>query len=146
MDTAAVHTILLTNLLPFAVVAPPATTTKCVYKPDSMSTDEFIIIVGDEDAAKKWLGGDKTIPLVEIVDSFEVFHSGQGAQGLLARPSKQQLDAVFGTTKEDEIVQQILEKGRMFTGKDMQGLGGGYSKAKDKGAHLTSRGAVGGGR
>ncbi|KAM0793077.1 hypothetical protein ACM66B_000560 [Microbotryomycetes sp. NB124-2] len=111
-----------------------------------MSTDEFIIIVDDEEAAKKWLGGDKTIPLVDIVSSFDVFHSGQGAQGLLARPSKQQLDSVFGTTNDDEIVTQILEKGRMFTGKDMTGVGQGYSKAKDKGAHMTSRGSVGGGR
>jgi hypothetical protein len=31
-------------------------------------TDEFICIIADAAAYKKWLGGDKTVPLVEIVD------------------------------------------------------------------------------
>lgn len=66
--------------------------TKVIYKPDSMSsvlfqtisittqtfwaysfliissTDEFIAIIADSGAYKKWLGGDKSVPLVEIVD------------------------------------------------------------------------------
>ncbi|KAK4058170.1 hypothetical protein OIO90_000909 [Microbotryomycetes sp. JL221] len=111
-----------------------------------MSTDEYIIIIDDESAAQKWIGGDKTIPLVEIVSSFDVFHSGQGAQGMLQRPSKQELETIFGTSNDTDIITQILEKGRMFTGKDMQGVGGGYSKAKDKGATMLSRGSMGGGR
>lgn len=74
--------------------------TRVVFKPDSQSTDEYIIVVADVDALKKWKEGDTTIPLVEIVDSFDVFHTGQGAQGQLQRPSKQTLDTVFGTTNE----------------------------------------------
>jgi ribosome maturation protein Sdo1 len=35
----------------------------------------------------------------------------KGKQGILERPSKQILDAEFGTTKEDEIMTIILEKG-----------------------------------
>ncbi|KPV78622.1 uncharacterized protein RHOBADRAFT_41166 [Rhodotorula graminis WP1] len=96
---------------------------KAVYKPDSQSTDEWIIIVGDVAAAEKWKGGDRyvspsssSIPLVDIVDSFDVFHTGQGSQGILARPSKQELDAVFETTKEDEIVEIILTKGQIKSG------------------------------
>ncbi|GAA5914422.1 hypothetical protein JCM6882_008230 [Rhodosporidiobolus microsporus] len=110
---------------------------KVVYKPDSMSTDEFIVILGDLDAANKWIGGDRfvssptsshpspepnplppsrsTIPLVEIVDSFDVFHTGQGSQGLLARPSKQELDTVFGSSNENVIVETILSKGRVLS-------------------------------
>ncbi|GJN91767.1 hypothetical protein Rhopal_004790-T1 [Rhodotorula paludigena] len=100
---------------------------KAVYKPDSQSTNEWIIIVGDVAAAEKWKGGDRcasllrfptsssplpsSIPLVSIVDSFDVFHTGQGSQGLLQRPSKQELETVFGTTKEDEIVEVVLTKG-----------------------------------
>lgn len=52
-----------------------------------------------------------SIPLVSVVDSFDVFHTGQGSQGLLQRPSKQELETVFGTTKEDEIVEIVLTKG-----------------------------------
>ena len=33
------------------------TTTKVIYKPDSQSTDEFIVIVGDVDALTKWRDG-----------------------------------------------------------------------------------------
>jgi len=54
-----------------------------------------------------------SIPLVDIVDSFDVFHTGQGSQGILARPSKQELETVFETTKEDEIVEIILTKGQI---------------------------------
>ncbi|PLW16315.1 hypothetical protein PCASD_18720 [Puccinia coronata f. sp. avenae] len=87
--------------------------TKVIYKPDSTSTDEFICIIADAAAYKKWLGGDKTVPLVEIVDSFDVFHTGQGAQGLLIRPSKQELENIFGSSKDDEVVTIVLEKGRL---------------------------------
>jgi hypothetical protein len=141
---------------------------QAVYKPDSQSTDEFVIIIQDESgefllsygsstradsprsrdpsAAKQWLGGDKTIPLVSIVDSFDVFHSGQGmlhviyslrvtpadppraflssgSQGILQRPSKQELETVFGTHNETEIVEQILAKGKFQTGKSIDSLG-----------------------
>ncbi|GAA6058582.1 hypothetical protein JCM10212_007021 [Sporobolomyces blumeae] len=89
---------------------------KAVYKPDSMSTDEFIVIIGDEALAKKWIAGDRTIPLVEIVDSFDVFHTGQGSQGILERPSKQTLETVFGTSKEMDIVEKVLQEGRILTG------------------------------
>ncbi|BGP21789.1 hypothetical protein JCM10295v2_000664 [Rhodotorula toruloides] len=80
---------------------------KVVYKPDSQSTDEWIVIVGDL--------ADRSIPLVEVVDSFDVFHTGQGSQGVLVRASKQELENIFSTTNEDEIVQIVLEKGRIVS-------------------------------
>ena len=61
------------------------------------------------------------MPLVEVVGSFDVFHSGQGSQGLLERPSKQQLEAVFGTSNETDIVEQILSKGKIITGAAIHG-------------------------
>jgi len=45
-----------------------------------------------------------SIPLVDVVDSFDVFHTGQGAQGLLDRAPKSVLDSVFGTTNEVRCV------------------------------------------
>ena len=43
--------------------------------------------------------------------AFQVFFSNQGAQGILGQASKQQLENVFGTKRDDDVVRQILEKG-----------------------------------
>jgi len=85
--------------------------TKIIYKPDTQSTDEYTIIVNPEEY-KKWKAGDTTIPLADVVDSFKIFHSAQGAQGLLGAPSKQQLDTVFGTHKDTEVVEFMLKNGK----------------------------------
>jgi ribosome maturation protein Sdo1 len=65
----------------------------------------------------------RTIPLVSIVDSFDIFHTGQGSQGLLARPSKQELETVFGTHNDTEVVEQVLSKGRLVTGPAIETIG-----------------------
>jgi hypothetical protein len=44
--------------------------------------------------------------------AFTVFHSSQGRQGFLGQASQQQLDADFGTNLDDEVVKQILLKGK----------------------------------
>jgi len=49
--------------------------------------------------------------LADVVDSFQIFHTGQGAQGILGKPSKQQLDTVFGTHNDVEVLTIVLEKG-----------------------------------
>lgn len=84
--------------------------TKVIYKPDTQSTDEYIAFVNPEQY-KKWKAGDTTIPLADVVDSFQIFHSGQGAQGILGQPSKQQLDTVFGTHKDIDCISILLQKG-----------------------------------
>ena len=48
--------------------------------------------------------------------AFKVFYSNQGSQGILGTPSKQQLDTVFGTTKDVDVVTVILEKGKEQSG------------------------------
>ncbi|SCV68701.1 BQ2448_822 [Microbotryum intermedium] len=112
-----------------------------------MSTDEYIVFVADEsgplESAKKWAAGDKTIPLVDIVDSFDVFHTGQGSQGLMQRPSKQELDSVFGTHNDTEIVEIVLEKGKFVTGPVKTSAKEGAASGI---ANQTSRGSVSGGR
>ncbi|KAF5322782.1 hypothetical protein D9619_000601 [Psilocybe cf. subviscida] len=89
----------------------PATLTKVVYKPDTQSTEEYTVIVNPEEY-KKWIDGDTTIPLAQVVDSFKVFHSTQGSQGILGQASNQQLDTVFGTSNEDDVVEHILKNGK----------------------------------
>ena len=47
-----------------------------------------------------------------LYEAFTVFHSGQGAQGILLKPSQQQLDTVFGTHKDVDVVTFILNNGK----------------------------------
>ncbi|KAJ7044640.1 ribosome maturation protein [Mycena alexandri] len=82
-------------------------TSKVIYKPDSQSTEEYTVIV-NSDEFKKWKDG----ALALVVESFDVFVSTQGAQGHLGKASNQQLDTVFGTTKDVDVVTKILKEGR----------------------------------
>ncbi|KAJ1021007.1 hypothetical protein NDA13_005635 [Ustilago tritici] len=114
---------------------------KVVFKPDSQSTDEFMVIVNGEEF-KKWIAGDKTIPLAEVVDSFDVFHTGTGAQGIMGRPSKQLLDTVFDTHKDVDVVTHILERGQLQTASHKEA----YSTTNDakQPQNVTSHGSAGG--
>ncbi|KAG6850893.1 hypothetical protein H0H93_006719 [Arthromyces matolae] len=74
--------------------------TKVIYKPDHTSSTEYTVIV-NPDEFKKWKSG-----------AFDVFASTQGRQGYLGQPSKQQLENDFESSKEDEVVKIILDKGK----------------------------------
>ncbi|KAF8622088.1 hypothetical protein AX15_007232 [Amanita polypyramis BW_CC] len=96
--------------IPFIMVKNAKNVCRVVYKPEHDKPDEFIVIVNPAEY-RKWKAGDTSIPLSEVVDSFQVFHSSQGAQGLLGTPSHQQLDNIFGTHKDNDVVSVILQKG-----------------------------------
>jgi len=115
---------------------------KVIYKPDSQSTDEFMVIV-NKDEYSKWKEGDTSIALALVVDSFDIFHTGQGTQGILGRISKQQLDTIFGTSKEDEAVKIILEKGTMQAG-DPIPKGAASMNSSKGGWTIDTRGSGGG--
>ncbi|SPN96897.1 related to RNA binding protein [Cephalotrichum gorgonifer] len=72
--------------------------------------EEFIVFVDDVDTYNKWKT-DRSIPLAHVVSSFNVFVTGQGAQGLLGTPSDGTLDTEFGTTDDDKVIVKILEQG-----------------------------------
>jgi ribosome maturation protein Sdo1 len=73
--------------------------------------DDFIVLAESVDAVKKWKG-DKTIPLIDVVNSFDVFTTNKhGVQGQLDRASKGVLENEFGSSKDDDVVTKILEKG-----------------------------------
>ncbi|GAB1519852.1 hypothetical protein RhiTH_002923 [Rhizoctonia solani] len=74
------------------------------YKPDTQSTEEYMIVV-NPDEYKKYKDG-----------AFDVFHSSTGHTGQWGKASKQQLEGTFGTSKEDDVVGQILNKGVSKTG------------------------------
>lgn len=93
---------------------PTRTYQKVVLKPDHRSQEEFHVVVNGPQY-DAWSKGDKTIPLADVVDSFEVFVTLQGSQGVMGRASKMQLENVFGTSKDVDVVLQILERGSLTT-------------------------------
>jgi len=114
---------------------------RVVYKPDPQSTDEYLVIV-DEAEYKKWQE-DKSVAITLVVDSFAVFHSGQGSQGKLMTPSKQQLEAIFDTSKVDEVVEVILKKGELKGGEGFGKELSGLNPARG-GTSIDTRGSGGG--
>jgi len=113
-----------------------------VYKPDSQSTDEMIMIIEDAAAYKKWKDGDHSIPLVEILDGFDVYHSGQGSQGNMGKASKQTLETIFDTSNEDAIAQIMLEKGTLKASESLAGAKFGDTNVS-KGTRVDVRGPQG---
>lgn len=79
------------------------------------NTDDYIVFVESPEDLQKWKS-DKSIPLVQVVDSFKILVSHKhGAQGELDTASKSSLENEFGTTNEDDIVKKILEEGQIQT-------------------------------
>ncbi|KAJ7572554.1 ribosome maturation protein [Mycena floridula] len=111
--------------------------TKVIYKPDSQSTEEYTIIVNPEEY-KKWKDGDTTIPIAEVVDSFAVFVSSQGSQGILGAPSKQQLDTTFGTHNDVAVAEKMLQLGKAQSGDGITSSGG--TSNVTRGSNVVDRG------
>lgn len=57
------------------------------------------------------------------LSAFAIYHSSQGNQGKLGQASKQQLENVFGSSRDDEAAQQMLERGTLLGKTEMQGSG-----------------------
>merc|ERR1711964_337578 len=77
---------------------------------------KFIVIVNPETYQKWRVENDRTIPLADVVGSFHIYKSGQGNQGIMGQVSKQELDAVFGTTNLDDAIVKVLETGHVQHG------------------------------
>ncbi|KAI0307000.1 DUF1960-domain-containing protein [Multifurca ochricompacta] len=108
--------------------------TKVVFKPDTNASDVFLVIVNPVEY-KKWKDG------VNVLDSYEILSSNQGPQGLLRRPSKQELDNVFGTHTDVDVIQQILEKGKEETGEGIaSGKWGNKNDSKGSAFLVDSKG------
>jgi ribosome maturation protein Sdo1 len=56
-----------------------------------------VLIADSPEAVAKWRK-DSSVPLVEVVDSFDIFVTNKhGSQGVLDRASKGQIENEFGT-------------------------------------------------
>jgi ribosome maturation protein Sdo1 len=82
-----------------------------VHKSAGDHSTSFVLMV-DEETYKKYKT-DKSIPLAQVVDSFDILKHVAGRSGLIEKPSKRELEDAFGTKDEDEIVKTILEKGSL---------------------------------
>ncbi|KAH9826327.1 putative RNA binding protein [Teratosphaeria destructans] len=87
------------------------TQTKVHYKG---SNDDFVILVDSTKAVQDWKN-DSSIPLAQVVSGWKVFVTHKhGNHGILDTASKGILEDEFGTSKDEEVVKQILEKGTII--------------------------------
>ncbi|KAL1988322.1 hypothetical protein VTN96DRAFT_10005 [Rasamsonia emersonii] len=84
--------------------------TKVYYKG---KFDDFVIFVDDVPAVHRWRK-DRSVPLQQILNGWKIFVTHRhGAQGVLDNASKAMLDNEFGTHREEDCIQQILERGEV---------------------------------
>ncbi|KAK4503550.1 hypothetical protein PRZ48_004465 [Zasmidium cellare] len=73
--------------------------------------DDYIVYVDSKQAVEDWKK-DSSVPLAQVVSGFKIFVTHKhGNQGVQDAASKAQLESEFGTSKDDDVVKQILEKG-----------------------------------
>ncbi|CAJ0642133.1 15879_t:CDS:2 [Entrophospora sp. SA101] len=85
--------------------------TKIIFKSND-SHEEFFVF-GNPDLVLKWRK-DQTIPLVDVVQSFDVYETVNGGnQGIAGRPSKQRLENTFGTSDTTQVITHILQHGNV---------------------------------
>ncbi|CAG8490729.1 6208_t:CDS:2 [Paraglomus brasilianum] len=115
--------------------------TRIIYKPQG-SRDEYFVYAYPEEV-KKWRK-DKSIPLTDVVQSFDIFEIfGGGNDGIAGRPSKQRLENTFGTSKNMDVLEIILEDGMIHnTGKETSGSFAAINETRGKGV-ATAENAMG---
>ncbi|GBB90248.1 hypothetical protein RclHR1_17120007 [Rhizophagus clarus] len=89
-------------------MAAPQEEVRVIYKPKNSREEYFVFAYPDE--VLRWRK-DKSIPLTEVVQTFEVYESSNGSEGFAGRPSKQTLENVFSTSKDTDVINYILENG-----------------------------------
>ncbi|KAI9278555.1 ribosome maturation protein [Phascolomyces articulosus] len=81
---------------------------KITYRGDD---NQEYFVVANKGMAGRWRK-DKTIPLVDVVQSFDVMTTTTGSEtGEFVRPSKGALQSAFHTSNMDKVVEQIVEHG-----------------------------------
>lgn len=73
---------------------------------------DFVVFIEDLGLLKRYLGGDTTLPLIDIVSIYKIFINRQGgSEGVLDEASKQELSEEFGKLDKDEIIKKIIKEG-----------------------------------
>lgn len=88
-----------------------------VYTPNDVATsgenNPTMVLMVDTNAYQQWRADKSSIAIANVVDSFEVLKYDSGRTGLLNKPSKAELQTMFNTTKQDQIVEFIMEHGEL---------------------------------
>ncbi|KAK5171317.1 uncharacterized protein LTR77_004461 [Saxophila tyrrhenica] len=91
--------------------------------------DDFVIFVESKEAVQSWKS-DKSVPLAQVVDGYKIFITHkQGNTGILDTASKGTLEDEFGTHKDDDVMNAILEKGQIVESEN-SGRDGGKNDAQ----------------
>jgi hypothetical protein len=103
------------NIIIIVVSVTMPSLEKLIYIPHGRVNEHplTMVLMVDGEAFGKYKK-DHSIPLAEVVDSFDVLkYENPGTAGLLNKPSYQELNDVFGTTDEYKIVEYMLEYGTL---------------------------------
>lgn len=77
--------------------------------------EDYIVFAESAQAVSEWKK-DKSIPLVQVVNGFKIFVTHKhGNQGELNTASKGTLEDEFGTSRDDDVIKQILEQGSVHS-------------------------------
>jgi len=102
-------------------------TTRVFYKEkkgadkSDLNKPEFFVVVNDE-AYKKWHNGED-IPLVDVVETFDVFITQTGGHsGAFGRAGDALLKETFGVSRHDDAVQKILTLSKDVENKSVAGV------------------------
>lgn len=79
----------------------------------SGASNPTMVLLVNKMAYQTWKKDPVGVAVANVVDSFDVLKYEMGRSGMLSKPSKSELDATFGTSKSDQIVQFMLEQGAL---------------------------------
>ncbi|KAI5817382.1 ribosome maturation protein [Pyronema omphalodes] len=83
--------------------------TKVIY--DGKNGQSFVAMVDSVTDLENWKK-DSSVPLAQVVSTFQVFTTHQqGHQGLLDAVPNSLLENEFGTVKQEECIKHILKNG-----------------------------------
>ena len=74
----------------------------------------FVMMV-DSEAFGKYKDGDSSIPIAEIVNSFDIFRYEQGHTGEKSTPSNRELSDVFGSSNDMAVAEFMVKNGSLHS-------------------------------
>mmetsp|Transcript_82109 Transcript_82109/g.230362 ORF Transcript_82109/g.230362 Transcript_82109/m.230362 type:complete len:118 (-) Transcript_82109:181-534(-) len=80
-----------------------------------------MVCLVDDEMLDKYRHHEEGITPSHVVDSFDIFKFESGKQGTMSRPSKAELNAMFGTNNKDRAIEFMLEKGQLPVHRNKKG-------------------------
>jgi hypothetical protein len=79
----------------------------------SAASHPTMILMVDVQSYELWNKDRTSVPIADVVDSYDVLKYESGRSGIINKASKSELDATFGTTNVDKIIEFMLEHGHL---------------------------------